>query len=155
MDKEYIRRKRIADFSQEFSEVTNGMFDIIRYKENRDKDGKDLLLASIPLKEHPIYGETKIHMRELYDQNGEIEYHYGWEKTKGSKHGKHISAWGNEPHPTGHRKVKYTEPFHHHHIPEEPSERKDCYYIHTLRDVLEFIKEFILYKKEFNKDINT
>lgn len=94
MDKEYIRRKRIADLSQEFSEVTNGMFDIIRYKENRDKDGKDLLLVSIPLKEHPIYGETKIYIRELYDENGEIEYHYGWEKTKGSKHGKHISAWG-------------------------------------------------------------
>lgn len=154
MDKEYIRRKKIADLSQEFFDITNGLFEIIRYKENRDKDNKDLLLASIPLKEHPVYGETKVHVLEMYDENRDVQYHYGWEKTKGSKQTKHISAWGNEPHPVGHRRVN-TEPFHHHHIPENPAERKDCHHIHSLKDVLEFVQEIIKYQKEYNEEMNT
>jgi len=74
--------------------------------------------------------------------------------TKGSIYIDNISAWGNEPHPVGHRKVN-TEPFHHHHIPEEPAERKDCHHIHSLKDVLEFVQEFIVYKKEYNEEMNT
>ena len=30
MNNEYIRRKKIADLSQEFAELTNGLFEIIR-----------------------------------------------------------------------------------------------------------------------------
>lgn len=154
MNNEYIRRRQIADLSQEFASITNGMFEIIKYKEKRPSDGRDVLIASIPLQEHPLYGETKIHIMEFYDSNGELEYHYGWEKNDGSKQTKHISAWGNEPH-TGHRKVENTEPFHHHHIPGNLAERKDCYHIRNLRDVLEFVEEFIIYKQEYSQDINT
>ncbi|GAE26693.1 hypothetical protein JCM9140_2780 [Halalkalibacter wakoensis JCM 9140] len=78
MNKEYDRRKKIADISQQFSLITNGMFDLIKYREARLKDGKDLLLASIPLVKHPLYGETRIYIQELYDENDQLEYHYGW-----------------------------------------------------------------------------
>ncbi|MFD2212388.1 hypothetical protein [Metabacillus endolithicus] len=154
MNKEFHRRKKIADLSKDFSSITNGIFTIIKYKEQRSKDGRAMLLASIPLIEHPIYSETRIYIQEFYDEDDQIEYHYGWEKLNGSKHMKHISAWGNEHH-SGYRKVKNTEPYHHHHVPEAPAERKDCYYIRELRDVLEFVSEFVLFKKPYNQDVNT
>jgi hypothetical protein len=72
-----------------------------------------MLLATIQLIDHKIYSETINHIMELYSENNYLEYHYGWERTNGNKHTKHISAWGNEPHPTGHRRVENTEPFHH------------------------------------------
>ncbi|MFZ3590098.1 hypothetical protein ACOI1C_12650 [Bacillus sp. DJP31] len=68
MEKEYSRRRRIADLSQDFSKVTNGFFEIINYKEKRAKDNMDLLLATIPFKGHPTYGDTIIYVRELYDE---------------------------------------------------------------------------------------
>ena len=68
MDKSIYGEKKLPIYLQEFFDITNGLFEIIRYKEHRDKDNKDLLLASIPQKEHPVYGETKIHVLKMYDE---------------------------------------------------------------------------------------
>ncbi|MFE8696463.1 DUF6516 family protein [Cytobacillus sp. FJAT-53684] len=158
MSKEFERRKKVADLSEEFSFITNGSFHITGYKENRidKKTGEkyDLLIANIPLINHPIYGETKITIREEYRELG-LRYHYGWEKVKGGKQGRHITSFGNEPHPDGPWTVKNTEPYHHHHVPEEPIYRKDCEYIRSLKDVFEFVEEFLVYKNEYTQDINT
>ena len=79
-----------------------------------------------------------------------VEYGSGWEKTKGSKQIKYISAWGNEPHPVGHWKVN-TEPFHYHHIPENPPEGKNCRHIHSLKDALEFVRSLATEGQSTNK----
>ncbi|MED3934548.1 DUF6516 family protein [Priestia megaterium] len=148
MLQEFERKKRINFLASQFSTIVEGPVNFVVYKRNRPKTGGDQLIAIVPFKNHETYGKTQLFINEEYfNDNNEPQYHYAWEKTKGSKHMKHISAWGNEPH-EGYRRVN-TEPYHHHHVPEEPAERQDCHHIQNLQSVLEFIKEYIENQVEY------
>lgn len=94
-----------------------------------------------------FYGETKIRVREWYDQNdNKLQYRYSWEKNR-TKPG-HISAWENEPHETPHGLE--TDPHHHHHVPGDRSKLQGNFNTRDLEKALSVVEEYILENKEYD-----
>lgn len=126
---------------EKFEDMIDGIPEIkILSNEYESKNAK--VKGLIPLKKHPVHGKTGIVFFERYVGGELVKYNYSWEiiyPKMGIKY-RHISAWGMEHHTR--MKVK-TDPYHHHHIPGERSQRQECYYIRSLLDVTEFISEYI------------
>lgn len=91
-----------------------------------------------------FYGETKMRIREWFDQEDKkIQYRYSWEKnTKGSGH---ISCWENE-HPHG----LETDPHHHHHVPGDRSQKQENFNTRDLEKALSIVEEYILENKQYD-----
>ncbi|WP_433959425.1 toxin-antitoxin system TumE family protein [Cytobacillus horneckiae] len=122
------------------------------------REGKSKIKSILPLIDHPIYGETILYISEKLNDEGEIsEYHYGWELSQGKKRlGKklrHIMAFGNEDHKKGTNAWVETNPFHHHHIPEEPRKRKSTS-VQDLDSVIMILRDFIQGKLKYNSEMN-
>lgn len=118
----------------------------------KKSDGRIIFIGKLPFIKHPIYGDSGIKFREVYDTNGSlINYDYSWEKMppKGrlGKQLRHISAWGMESH-DGKNWVE-SNPYHHHHIPEDRTKRQSCWNIRSLEDVVEFVRKYIEFKIEY------
>lgn len=112
---------------------------------NKSK-GISKVVATLPLNDHPVYGETILNISETLDGNGNIEsYHYGWEFSqrvkKRSKQDRHLTAFGNEDH-SGPPMFE-PDPYHHHHIPQAPAQRKHTN-VKDLETVVEIFKIYIV-----------
>ncbi len=107
--------------------------------------GLNKIKATLPLKDHPLYGETVLLLSEKLSGDEVIEYHYAWELSQREgrmgKQRRHIMAFGNEPHPHGPAHVS-TDPYHHHHVPQDPSKRKATN-VTDLETVLGILEDYI------------
>lgn len=117
--------------------------------------GSKRIIAQLPLKINPHYGETVLYLTEKYDEDGNlIEYHYGWElsqrKKKLGKQLRHIMAFGNEDHPNPPAWVP-TNPFHHHHVPQEPKKRKSTS-VEDLETVIGILTDYVHGQLQYNSN---
>jgi hypothetical protein len=117
--------------------------------------GLSRVVATLPLKNHKIYGETVLFINEKLDENGHIEeYHYGWElsqrKKPIGKSTRHITAFGKQDHPKPPHQVS-TNPYHHHHVPGDIVPRKATS-VKDLETVVAIIREYIVRHEEYNEN---
>ncbi|WP_019415059.1 DUF6516 family protein [Paenisporosarcina sp. TG20] len=108
--------------------------------------GISKVVATLPLNDHPEYGETILNISETVDDKGNIEsYHYGWELSqrvkKRSKQERHLTAFGNEDH-SGPPMFE-PDPYHHHQFPHQPAQRKHTN-VQDLETVVEILKNYIV-----------
>jgi hypothetical protein len=130
------------------------LFDFEQIPEIKAK-GVSKVEATLPLRDHSVYGKTILYINEKLDDEGNIkEYRYGWEyKQIGRKHlskqAKHITAFDKQEHPEPPYTVS-TEPFHHHHVPGDLSKRKDTN-VQSLEDVIAILSDYILSGTKYNQ----
>lgn len=116
--------------------------------------GKNKIKAILPLQDHELYGESVLFISEKLDEDGNItQYHYGWElsqreRSKGKKP-RHIMAFGNEEHSPGTHAWVESNPFHHHHVPGEPRQRKATT-VDSLEAVISILECYIYEVKNYN-----
>jgi hypothetical protein len=116
---------------------------IVRY----DTKGSKKINVTLPLKDHKHYGETVLFISEKLNEAGQIiEYHYAWELSQRlnrmGKQPRHITAFGNEDHEPGTHAWVPSNPYHHHHVPNEPKKRKETT-VEELHRVIEILTDYI------------
>ncbi|WP_298473022.1 DUF6516 family protein [uncultured Psychrobacillus sp.] len=116
--------------------------------------GEERVVATLPLNNHDIYGETVLFINEKYNKFGDIEeYRYAWEypnikgKYKKSKHERHITSFDKQWHPEPPRNVD-TDPYHHHNEPGDTVPRTETS-IEKLEDFLPILVDYINSHKQF------
>lgn len=116
--------------------------------------GEARVVATLPLNNHNIYGETVLSINEKYSDLGDIEeYRYAWEypvvqgRNRKSKHERHITSFDKQEHPEPPRHVK-TDPFHHHNVPGDTVPRTETS-IENLHEVIGIITDYIESNKEY------
>ncbi|MFF5401168.1 DUF6516 family protein [Peribacillus butanolivorans] len=116
--------------------------------------GEKRVVATMPLNNHDIYGETVLFINEKYSDLGDIkEYRYAWEypdkkgRDKKSKKERHITSFDRQLHPEPPRNVK-TDPYHHHNVPGDTVPRTETS-IKKLEDFLPILTDYINSHNEF------
>lgn len=149
---ERMQQERVQFFSDLF-EAEAALFDHWKIPEIRAK-GTNRVVAVLPLNSHKFYGETVLSIQENYGEAAAIrEYRYAWElqdvkgKHKKSKQQRHITSFDKQPHPKPPRHVK-TDPFHHHHIPQDPVQRTSTS-VESLEEVITIFQIYIGSQKPF------
>ena len=137
------RVKFIQKIYEEYSEVFDyGKPEMYFVKSS----GRKRVIASLPLKNHLIHGETILHINEKIVEDNLEEYRYGWElsqrERKMGASTRHITAFDkqfkeNPPY----NNIK-TNPFHHHHIPGQTSPRTETR-VEFLEDVILILKDYL------------
>jgi hypothetical protein len=125
------------------------LFEQVKYSKivRFDTKGSKKISVTLPLKDHPHYGETVLYISEKLSEDGEIvEYHYGWEHSQRldrmGKQLRHITAFGNEDHKPGTHAWVSSNPFHHHNIPYQPKKRKETT-VEELHRVIEILTDYV------------
>ncbi|SES41268.1 DUF6516 family protein [Salipaludibacillus aurantiacus] len=111
------------------------------------RKGAKRIAATLPLRDHAHYGETVLVISEKLNNDGRIaEYHYGWELSQREhrmgKQPRHITAFGNEWKDPETPAWVDTNPYHHHHVPQEPSKRQSTG-IEDLQSAITILTDFI------------
>lgn len=152
--------RRLGYFASLFEDTSSSIFEKVKYPSvvYIQPKGRNKIKAAFPLIDHVIYGETILSISEKLDESGSIiQYHYGWEesqriRTKG-KQVRHIMAFGNENHRPGSHGWVETNPFHHHHVPGEPKQRKSTT-VQTLEEVIQILQTYICVGKHYDSSHN-
>ncbi|RZT21443.1 toxin-antitoxin system TumE family protein [Fictibacillus sp. BK138] len=136
-------------FIQKLFEENPRLFEHKKYSEivRYDTKGSKKIITSLPLQDHKDYGETILFISEKLSDTGQIiEYHYAWElsqrRKKMGKQPRHIMAFGNENHEPGTHAWVPSNPYHHHHVPNEPKKRKETT-VEELHRVIEILTDYI------------
>ncbi len=155
MDRKYQQAR--VDFIVNLYISNPQLFDMQYVPEIKAK-GISRVTATLPLRNHSVYGNTILYINEKLDDEGNIkEYRYDWEymqtgKKPQIKQARHITAFDKQEHPEPPYTVN-TEPFHHHYVPGDLSKRKDTN-VQSLEDVIVILSDYIFSGTEYNHNVS-